>query len=168
MFRYLLLATLFFSLTLIAATDGRGLQKLKVMQEEQRIALVIGNNSYKDLSNLKNPINDARAMRDALKSRGFEVLYRENATQNHFKKLVKRFSTQLSRGGVGLFYFAGHGIQVDGNNYLVASDSDISEKDEVEFETIALNYITKKMKSAHNRALNLEKTKASNTIVLPF
>ena len=117
MLKYLLFFTLVFSLTLFASTDDRGLKKLKMMKEEQRIALIIGNNRYKELSNLKNPINDARSMRDILKKRGFEVLYSENATQNQFKKLVKRFGTKLSRGGVGLFYFAGHGIQVDGNNY---------------------------------------------------
>ena len=107
---------------------------LEMMKKEQRVALVIGTNSYKRLPDLKNPINDARLMRDALQKIGFKVLYSENVTQNQFKKLVKRFSTLLSYGGVGLFYFAGHGIEVDKNNYLIPIGANISDIDDVKYE----------------------------------
>ena len=135
---------------LFAMSDERGLQ-LKIMKEEQRIALVIGNSDYLTFSQLKNPINDAKAMKKMLEQKDFTVYYKENATQKEFIKLIKQFSVRLSRGGVGLFYFAGHGIQVNGENYLIAADSAITEKDEVLYEAIALNYVTKKMKNSHNR-----------------
>jgi uncharacterized protein (TIGR02145 family) len=147
-----LLLLLLIPLWLLGSSDDRALKKMFTeMKTEQRVALVIGNNDYKNLSTLKNPINDARAMKSVLTQRGFEVIYSENASKTQFKKMVKRFGTKISKGGVGLFYFAGHGIQVNGENYLVASDSNIADKDEVEFETIALDYVTKKMKNARNR-----------------
>lgn len=128
----------------------RGLT-LKKMKAEQRLALVVGNNDYEHLSVLKNPINDAKAMRTALVKRGFEVIYKENATKKDMKKLLARFAYKLKPNGVGLYYFAGHGVNVGGNNYLVAVDSLMDSKEDVEFETYALNRITKKMKSANNR-----------------
>jgi len=112
--RYLFLILLI-SITLVA---DRGLQ-FKKMAQEQRLALVIGNNTYKSLPNLKNPIHDARAVRDALKERNFHVFYLENATQRQIDKEVRKFSTRLRNGGVGLFYYAGHGVGVDGKNYLI-------------------------------------------------
>jgi hypothetical protein len=147
--KYILISFMIFSLTLHAYSD-RGLQ-LKKMKEEQRVALVIGNAYYKHLSILTNPLNDARLMRSVLQKRGFEVLYKENATKKDMKKLVKKFTHKLSRGGVGLYYFAGHGVNVSGQNYLIGTDSLMDDEEEVEYETLALNYITKKMQSAGNR-----------------
>lgn len=121
------------------------------MQKEQRIALIIGNNKYSNLSNLKNPINDARIMKNVLKKRGFKVIYKENASKRDMKKLIKKFAYQLKSGGIGLYYFAGHGINVSGHNFLIGIDSVIDDRDEIEFETLALNYVTKKMKDAGNR-----------------
>ena len=134
----------------LSASTDRALQ-LKKMKEEQRIALVIGNNNYQNLSVLKNPINDARSIKEALQRRGFEVIYKENATRRDMKKLISTFSHKLSYGGVGLYYFAGHGINVEGQNYLVAVDSSMESKEDVEYESYALNRITRKMQSAHNR-----------------
>ncbi len=139
-----------FFLFFLSLQADRGLQ-LKKMQEEQRVALDIGNNTYQNLSNLKNPINDARAVRDALNHRGFSVIYKENATKREMKRLVKKFAHKLSRGGVGMYYFAGHGVSTNGKNYLVGTDSLMEAEDEVEYETLALNLVISKMKSAHNR-----------------
>jgi len=144
----LLFSLLFLQSPLFA---DRGLKLIKEMQEEQRVALVIGNDNYKNLATLKNPVNDARSMKAELKKRGFEVLYKENATKRDMQKLIKSFTYKLKRGGVGLYYFAGHGINVDGKNYLIATDSAIDSKEDVEFESYALNRITKKMQNAHNR-----------------
>lgn len=144
----LLITTLLFGV--ISLQADRGL-KLKEMKEEQRIALIIGNNNYDNLSKLKNPINDARAMKSALKKRGFNVIYKENASKRDMKKLVKEFTYKLKRGGVGLYYFAGHGINVNGQNYLVSTNSDVSSKEDVEYESYALNRITKNMQAAKNR-----------------
>lgn len=91
-------------------------------------------------------------MRDVLQAKGFDTsLYAENVTKTDFKKMIKRFGTKIATGGVGLFYFAGHGLQVGGRNFLMATDSRADEEDDVEFESIALEYITKKMQRACNR-----------------
>jgi len=129
----------------------RGLKLIKEMREEQRVALVIGNNNYQNLSVLKNPINDARSIKNELQKRGFEVLYKENATKRDMQKLIKSFTNKLTSGGVGLYYFAGHGINVEGQNYLVSIDSNMDSKEDVEYESYALNRITKKIQNAHNR-----------------
>lgn len=124
---------------------------LKKMVTEQRVALVIGNNDYKTMPALKNPVNDARAIRQSLKSRGFDVIYKENATKRDMKKLLKKFSHKLTRGGVGMYFFAGHGINVGGRNFLVGIDAVLDEEEDVEFEAIALDYVISKMKKAGNR-----------------
>ncbi|MBL0708505.1 MAG: SUMF1/EgtB/PvdO family nonheme iron enzyme [Sulfurimonas sp.] len=136
--------------TLLLADTDRSV-RLKKMKEENRVALVIGNTHYTHLKKLQNPVNDARLMRSILEKRGFDVLYKENATKRDMKKLMKKFSHKLTNGGVGLYYFAGHGVNVDGHNYLVGTNSQMDDRDEVEFETLSLNFITKKMKSAGNR-----------------
>jgi hypothetical protein len=144
----------FMVVSLFGMDNSRALKlKIEKMKKEQRVALVIGNSKYysKKLNNLKNPVNDAKLMKKILEERKFKVYFLTNATKKEFKKVIKRFSNDLKKGGVGLFYFAGHGLQVDGLNYLIAKDSDISSKDDVEFESIPLNYITKKMQNARNR-----------------
>ncbi len=118
---------------------------------EQRVALVVGNNNYESFAMLKNPINDARAMKEVLEKKKFDVIYLENTSQKNFKKAIKKFANKLSKGGVGLFYFAGHGIQVDGENYLIPNDADISDKDDVDGESVPIAYLTKKLKKAGNR-----------------
>jgi len=146
----LLTIILLLALSTFSLQADRGL-KLKKMQEEQRVALVIGNANYEKLATLKNPINDARAMRRALQKRGFSVMYKENASKREMKKLIKKFTYKLKAGGVGLYYFAGHGVNVSGQNYLVATNSDLDSKSDVEYEAYALNRITKKMQNAKNR-----------------
>lgn len=141
-----------FSSLVFASSNDRAL-KLKQMKEEGRYALIIGNNEYASskLSSLQNPINDAKAMKEVLERRDFKVLYKENASNKEMKKLLKKFSSNLKKGGVGFFYFAGHGMQIEGDNYLIAKDSDIASKDDVEFESMALNRVIKNMKNSGNR-----------------
>jgi len=122
------------------------------MQKEQRVALVIGNSNYQGvLSKLSNTINDAKSIRDILKDRGFEVIYKENTTKRSTKESLNNFYEKIQKGGVGMFYFSGHGIEVEGQNYLIPVDSDIKEKSDSEFEAISLNKITKRMQNAGNR-----------------
>ena len=138
------------SLFTLSLHAQRGL-KLKEMKEEHRMALIIGNAKYQNLSQLRNPIHDARAMKNALENRGFTVMYKENASKREMKRLIKKFTYKLKAGGVGLYYFAGHGINVYGQNYLVSIDSEMESKSDVEFEAYALNRIIKKMQEAKNR-----------------
>ncbi len=118
---------------------------------EQRLALLIGNSAYKS-SPLLNPVNDVRLMEGALRDAGFTVVKAENASIREMRRLVRDFGDKLkASGGVGLFYFAGHGVQVRGENFLVSTDSDIRNEDEVPDDSINANVILEKMQGAGNR-----------------
>ncbi len=117
---------------------------------EQRIALVIGNGQYKD-SPLANPVNDARAIAKALTSSGFKVVEKENLSQRDFQTALRNFGDALKHGGVGLFYYAGHGMQVKGRNFLIPVDAHIEREDEVAYNSIDANQVLDKMESANNR-----------------
>jgi hypothetical protein len=117
---------------------------------EQRIALVIGNGQYKD-SPLPNPVNDARAIAKALTASGFKVTVRENAGQKDMQLAMRDFGDALKNGGVGLFYYAGHGMQVKGRNFLIPVDAQIQREDEVAYNSVDAGQVLDKMEAANNR-----------------
>jgi hypothetical protein len=116
---------------------------------ETRTALVIGNAAYAN-GPLRNPMNDARAMSKALGSTGFEVILVENATQAGMQRAIRTFGDKIAKGGVGLFYYAGHGIQAKGRNYLIPVNAEIAREDEIEFDSVDVNLVLAKMDSAKN------------------
>jgi LPXTG-motif cell wall-anchored protein len=120
---------------------------------EERIALVIGNGNYSEGA-LKNPVNDARDMASLLKSQGFQVTLKLNAGVKDMEESVRQFGLALRRGGVGLFYFAGHGLQVGGSNYLVPVDAKIVSESDVRFECVDAGRVLGKMEDAGN-SLNI-------------
>src|SRR5690606_9763585 len=98
------------------AQDGtRGAQR---EGEEIRIALVVGNGSYDFAGYLPNPTNDAQAMADMLRELGFEVYLGLDLDKDGFEALLRQFTRALDGADVGLFFYAGHGLQVDGINYI--------------------------------------------------
>ncbi len=145
----LLTLILLFSFILHASTD----RALKMMKIEQRVALVIGNNNYASdrLSKLKNPINDAKAMKDKLETLGFNVYYGENLSVREMNKKLNLFSSTLKSGGVGLFFFAGHGVESTGKNYLMGRDSNLFDREDIAYESLELNKVIDKMKISGNR-----------------
>jgi len=119
---------------------------------EKRLALVIGNSTY--LTNpLKNPVNDAKAMDVVLKELGFEVIKAENANLASMKKAIDEYGQKLKAGkyDISLFFYAGHGLQVKGNNYLVPVDAKIQEENEIEYDCLDAGRILAKMESAGSR-----------------
>lgn len=132
----------------VAAQDDR--RGMRVQQGERRVALVIGNSAYKD-SPLLNPVNDARAMAQALRGFGFEIVYGEDLSQNDMKRNIGAFGEKIKNGGVGLFYYAGHGMQVEGINYLIPVGATITSEEEVEYEAVDVGLVLAKMKAARNR-----------------
>lgn len=136
-----------------SALTERGFDVVKKdLSEVSRVALVIGNNEYeKPLTTLNNPINDAKAIKSILETRGFEVIYRENTSKREFRETLEAFYQKIRRGAVGLLYFAGHGIEVGGQNYLIPTNAKLKKKLDAEFESIALNRITKNMQDANNK-----------------
>jgi hypothetical protein len=117
---------------------------------ENRVALIIGNGNYPTMP-LKNPVNDANAIAKELRNLGFEVISFTDMNQNDMKKQIRTFGEKLAaKGGVGLFYFAGHGIQLNGENYLVPVDAKIEKEQDVELEAVSLKRILGEMDYARN------------------
>jgi hypothetical protein len=127
------------------AVEGR------VATKPARSALVIGNGAYERMP-LKNPVNDAQDMAGALKELGFEVMHLKNATLRQFDSAVREFGSKLKqKGGTGLFYYAGHGMQVKGRNYLIPVDASIDTESDVKFEAMNAGLILGKMEDAGNQ-----------------
>jgi uncharacterized caspase-like protein len=99
-------------------------------EKDGRIALVIGNGAYRTAP-LKNPVNDATAMADRLKQLGFTVMLRENTTFTQLIEAMREFSVKAASNAVRLVFYAGHGIQSKGRNYLVPVDADVQSEDEI-------------------------------------
>jgi len=117
---------------------------------EPRTALVVGNARYEN-NPLRNPVNDARDLAEALRAVGFEVLQKENLNQREFKQIISDFARRLKeRGGVGLFYYSGHGVQVAGENYLIPVDAAIHSEADVKFEAVDAGQVLSNMKQAGN------------------
>lgn len=118
--------------------------------QPSRVALVIGNAAYLN-GPLKNTVNDARAMATVLENSGFEVLLSENVpNQNEMKKVVREFGMKLKTGGTALFYYAGHGIQVKGFNYLIPTQAVMNIEQEIEYEALDVGFILAYMESARS------------------
>lgn len=117
--------------------------------QERRVALVIGNGAYR-AAPLKNPPNDARDMAATLKSLGFEVIARENATLRQMNEAIDQFWASLKQGGVGVFFFAGHGLQVAGENYLVPVDARVQLESDVQYECVNAGRVLGRMEDAGN------------------
>jgi hypothetical protein len=116
----------------------------------KRIALVIGNGTYTSAPPLKNPPNDARDMAATLKVLGFAVSSAIDADQRTMKRLIREFGQQLKGGGQGLFYYAGHGVQMRGRNYLIPANADITSEADVEDQAVDLNLVLGLMDEAQN------------------
>ncbi len=108
---------------------------------EKRLALIFGNSDYSTGTSLKNPVNDANLIEATLKELNFEVLKHTNAGKTEMEKAILEFSQKLPSYNVALFYYAGHGIQVDGINYLIPTDAEIAEKVACKWEAISVTDI---------------------------
>jgi len=110
-----------------------------------KIALVIGNKDY-SVGKLRNTINDSRDMSDMLAELGFNVIYGENLNQKDTILKIREFRNELKKGAaVGLFYYAGHGIQVNGSNYLIPLNANIEIEEDVETEAVTAQRILNSM-----------------------
>lgn len=120
------------------------------MAEGGRLALVIGNSHYKEVP-LVNPVNDATDMADKLSALGFEVIKQIDVDRQGMRMAIRDFGNRLKHADVGLFYYAGHGVQIKGVNYLVPLRADINSADEVQDESIAAGSVLRKMETAGNK-----------------
>jgi uncharacterized caspase-like protein len=116
---------------------------------EKRVALVIGNSNYLNVGRLPNPVNDAAAMAGLFRSAGFEVVeLRTNLGNIEMRRAVNNFADTAQDSDVAIVYYAGHGIEVDGVNYLIPVDAALARDLEVEDETISLERLLKVIEPA--------------------
>jgi carboxyl-terminal processing protease len=127
-------------------------------QAEPRVALVIGNSNYGEgIGKLPNPANDAALMTTALQQTGFTVIKVIDADQKRMKRAIVEFGEKLANAGptaTGLFYYAGHGIQVKGLNYLIPVDAHIEKEADVSIESLTADDVMEQMEFAAN-AVNI-------------
>ena len=120
-------------------------------QTSRKTALVIGNGNYVGKSDLKNPPNDARDITKALKQLGFGVTLKIDANKKEMRNAINEFEQELKRnGGIGVFYYAGHAVQVEQKNYFIPVGMNIDRESDVEDEAVPLNKVINVMKNAEN------------------
>ena len=115
----------------------------------QRIALVIGNSDYVEAP-LRNPVHDANGMAAVLRELGFSVTTKLNVNQQQFEDAVREFGSSVRPGDTSLFYFSGHGVQVDGVNYLVPIGADIQREYEIKYKAVNPQLILEELQHARS------------------
>jgi formylglycine-generating enzyme required for sulfatase activity/uncharacterized caspase-like protein len=136
---------------------GLGLTPASAQQAEKRVALVIGNAAYQHVPRLDNPLNDARLMAETLRGLGFTLIGggpQVNLDKPGFDRAVLAFGQALQGSDVGLFYYAGHGVQVRGGNYLVPVGANPTREADVDFQMLDANLVLRQMEGAGTK-LNL-------------
>ena len=124
---------------------------------DKRVALVVGNAAYQNVSRLDNPKNDAKLMADTLKRLGFKLIGDDaqiDLDKAALDKAVQNFGQQIRGADVGLFYYAGHGVQVSGSNYLVPVNANPTRESDVDFQMVDVNLVLRQMQGAGTK-LNL-------------
>lgn len=121
---------------------------------ERRVALVLGNSDYRHAPRLPNPVNDAKAMADSLRGAGFELI--GGAAQLDLDKAgteqaIRSFGTKLAGADVGLFYYAGHGLQTRGTNFLLPVSANLTRESDVRYELIDVAMVLDEMALAESR-----------------
>jgi hypothetical protein len=136
----------------VAAADSGAPNALR--GPEQRVALVIGNSHYQNAPQLENPDHDAQSMGEFLNSAGFEVVEATDLTQNDMIKVVQDFSAKVTAHGpntVAMIYYAGHGVQLAGENYLVPIDAKVSSPSDLMNNSVRLVDVMATLESIPSR-----------------
>lgn len=115
-----------------------------------KVALIYGNDNYPE-SPLKNPVNDAESVKEKLTNLGFHCIVRTNAKVKEMDEGLTDFAEQLDNSDVALFFFAGHGMQIDGMNYLTAIDTKFQSEADAKYSSLPLNKVIETMEDGHNQ-----------------
>src|ERR1700684_1069271 len=127
-----------------------------IAKADKRVAFVVGNGAYKNVAALPNPAIDAKAMAKVLRNVGFDVVEGTNLTRDKMTERLLEFGKKAEGADVALFFYAGHGIAINGTNYLLPGDADIKSEMDV------------KLGSAINIDVTLEQTMADAKVKLVF
>jgi hypothetical protein len=123
---------------------------------QKRVALIVGNAAYASANVLANPANDAKDMAAAMKQLGIEVILGLDLDKRGFDAKVRDFSRALSAGAdTGIFFYAGHGLQVSGRNYLVPVDAQLQNERDLDFEAVSLDFVLKQMELEREGKTNI-------------
>jgi Caspase domain len=122
---------------------------------DKRVALVIGNSAYQNTGELRNPSNDAADVTAALRRLGFQVTDGRDLDKRAMERSIRQFGLSLEGADVALFFYAGHGIQVGGQNHLIPVDARLAGEGDVDFETLPLSLVLKQMEREAKTSLVL-------------
>jgi len=125
--------------------SGNNTTGLNTINYKKKVALVIGNQSYKFTTALKNPKNDARSMVQVLKSCGFEVIEVIDGTEAEMDKAIREFGAKVVGVDVALFYYSGHGMQVEGENFMIPIDFKLQSKADIKEDCSSVSRILSRM-----------------------
>ena len=132
--------------------DPRGVTVVPTMPPgspvARRVALVIGNDRYQHVTQLERAVSDAQAIGVALRQLGFEVLAHTNLDRRGMNQAIGVLGERIARGGVGVLFFAGHGVQLGGENFLLPIDIKAARADELADEAIALGRVMERLAQA--------------------
>ena len=118
---------------------------------ENRVALIIGNNLYSDnISSLSNPVSDTTLITKQLKSAGFKTIHLKDASLKETNRAISKFKKELTQNSVGLFYFAGHGVEIDARNYLIPIDAKGESEDTLKRSSLAVDKLVRLFKESKN------------------
>ena len=127
------------------AVAGQAAAETRAALTESRVALVVGNSAYQHTAALTNPLNDARDLAAALQRTGFEVIVATDADKRQMDAALRAFAEKLGSADVALFFYAGHGLQVGNENYLVPVDAQLASQRDLEFEAVKLDFVLRQM-----------------------
>src|SRR5262245_16236796 len=125
-----------------------GLLATAAAAADKRVALVIGNSAYRHTSTLPNPRQDAGDIAATLKRLGFVVLEGMDLDKSAMDRTIQQFARELTGADTGLFFYAGNGLQLDGQNYLVPIDAKLEDAIGLDFETVRLDLVHRTMERA--------------------
>lgn len=137
-------------------TSGSGALAMNATQPEKRVALVVGNSAYTYTTPLKNPVNDADKIAKVLESLGFEVVLGLDLTHSETSNTVRKFAKRLNGVETALFFYAGHGLQVNGVNYLIPVDARLGGEEDLEFESMRLERVIELMERVPRNLIFLD------------
>jgi hypothetical protein len=142
---------------LVALVLAAGVLGTSAAWADKRIALVIGNANYSNIARLDNPANDARLMGETLRDAGFTLIGgapQSDLDKTAFDRAVQDFGRALQGADVALFYYAGHGVQVAGSNYLVPVNANLTRTADVDFQMLDVGAVLRQMEGSGSK-LNL-------------
>jgi uncharacterized caspase-like protein len=122
-------------------------------QGADRVALVIGNGAYEHTTPLANPANDANAISEALEGIGFEVIVGIDLSEQGMEDALRKYVRAIDGAKLAVFYYSGHGLQVDGKNYLVPVDADLTDRASLDFQAVDADKVFGYMGADHRIAL---------------